>query len=77
MNHKRALEKTTKKFTNLIDGKISGGHTVHEIISYYNDCLSDKKPSVRFKSNIERCFEEEEINQKLNDDRYLFGDEYF
>jgi len=68
MNRKRALEQTKKKFTNLIDGTIKSGHSVTEIISYYEGCLSNRPPVIKKLGNIEANFQEDYIRDLEEDD---------
>jgi len=63
MNKKTALEKTSSKFTNLLDGKVLPSATVSGIIEYYENLL-EGKPTVKHKAtgNIESNFIEDEID---------------
>ncbi len=75
MNKSQALEKTQRKFTNLIDGTVRNGVSVSQIIQYYESLLSGEgnKPSYVM-GNIEKSFLEAEIldiEHNLSDDDYL------
>ena len=67
MNKSEALEKTQRKFTNLIDGKILSGASVSRVINYYESLLSGEGLKVTSIGNIERNFLEEEIKE-IEDD---------
>jgi len=70
MNKKTALEKTSSKFTNLLDGKVLPSATVSGIIEYYENLLEGKPTTVRKPiGNIESNFLEDEID-------YMHGDDY-
>ena len=68
-----ALEKTRKKFTNLLDGDILPRTSVGKIISYYESLIAGNKPVVSDKDNITRAFEEAETYEQMKD----FIDEYY
>ena len=70
MDKATALEKTNRKFTNLLDGKVLNGISVGHIIAYYESLLEDKPITVRKPmGNIESNFLEDEID-------YMHGDTY-
>ena len=71
MDNKTALEKTVRKFTNLIDGKVNPKYSVTEIIQYYESCLLDKPTSVKDVSNIDKRFIEAEYDQYIEDQESL------
>jgi hypothetical protein len=71
MNSKTALEKTVRKFTNLIDGKVNPKYSVNEIIEYYAGCLIDNLTSVKDVSNIEKRFIEAEYDQHIEEQESL------
>jgi hypothetical protein len=74
MTKEIAVEKTIKKFTNLLDGKtINVG--VKTILDYYNSLLENKDMVVKSVSNIEQNFQEEEIQEMLEEADYWDGDE--
>lgn len=74
MTKQIAVEKTIKKFTNLLDGKtINVG--VKTILDYYNSLLENKDMVVKSVSNIEQNFQEEEIQEMLEEADYWDGDE--
>lgn len=70
MNKETALEKTERKFTNLIDGQVLNGVSVGHIIAYYEGLLANK-PVKAYKpmGNIESNFLEDDID-------YMHGDDY-
>lgn len=81
MDNKTALQKTVRKFTNLIDGKVNPKYSVTEIIQYYESCLLDK-PTTTIKdlllqhlqkdvSNIEKRFIEAEYDQHIEEQESL------
>jgi hypothetical protein len=70
MNKATALEKTERKFTNLLDGGVLNGYSVGHIIAYYEGLLKDKPAMVsKPMGNIESNFLENEID-------YMHGDDY-
>jgi len=70
MNKKTALEKTSRKFTNLLDGQVLNGISVGHILEYYENLLEGKPTTVRKPmGNIESNFLEDEID-------YMHGDDY-
>ena len=74
MNKKTALEKTERKFTNLIDGQVLNGVSVGQIIAYYETVLLQSylegEPVKAHKpmGNIESNFLEDEIDDMYGDD---------
>ena len=74
MTKEEALEKTQKKFTNLLDGDILPRTSVGKIISYYESFIAGNKPVVTDRDcNITRAFEEAETYEQMKD----FIDEYY
>lgn len=74
MDRTIAVEKTVKKFTNLLDGKtINVG--VKTILEYYNSLLENKETIVKTVSGIEQNFQEEEFQEMLEEADYWDGDE--
>jgi len=71
MNKKRALEQTKNKFTNLLDGNIKSGYTVHDVITYYEGVLSNQKPIIKKLGNIEANFQEAYIQDLEDEDQFL------
>ena len=70
MNKETALEKTERKFTNLLDGKVLNGVSVGHIIAYYEGLLADKPVKAhKPMGNIESRFLEDDID-------YIHGDDY-
>jgi hypothetical protein len=74
MTKEIAVEKTIKKFTNLLDGKTINV-AVKTILDYYNSLLENKDMVVKSVSNIEQNFQEEEIQEMLEEADYWDGDE--
>ncbi len=73
MTKEEALEKTRKKFTNLLDGDIIPRTSVGKIISYYESLIAGNKPVVTDRDcNITRAFHEAS-NYDMMDDL----DEYY
>ena len=74
MDRTIAVEKTVKKFTNLLDGKtINVG--VKTILEYYNSLLENKETIFKTVSGIEQNFQEEEFQEMLEEADYWDGDE--
>jgi len=71
-----ALMATTRRFTNLLNGDIIPNVGVISIISYYEDLLHKNVQVVKSTSNIERKFQEEEINE-LSEYDYWDGDDSY
>ena len=72
MYKRQALEKTVRKFTNLIDGKILSGVSVNTVISYYESLCTDiPGKTVMPKSGIMQNFIEDEIKD-LEEDEDLY-----
>ena len=71
MNKKRALGQTKKKFTNLIDGTIKSGHTITDIISYYEGCIDNRKPVIKKLGNIESNFQEDYVRDLEDEDEFM------
>jgi hypothetical protein len=75
MDKETALEKTKRKFTNLLDGQVLNGISVGHILDYYETLLLQShlegKPTTVRKpiGNIESNFIEDEID-------YMHGDDY-
>jgi hypothetical protein len=70
MDKATALQKTERKFTNLLDGGVLNGYSVGQIITYYEGLLKDKPTMVsKPMGNIESNFLEDEID-------YMHGDDY-
>jgi len=75
MTKTEALQKTERRFTNLIDGDVRNGVSVSQIIQHYESLLSGEgnKPGYVM-GNIEKSFLEAEIldiEHNLSDDDYL------
>lgn len=72
MTKQQALEKTVRKFTNLIDGKILSGVSVTAVISYYESlCAGIPDKAVMPKSGIMQNFIEDGIKD-LEEDEDLY-----
>ena len=68
MNKQEALNKCYSKFTNLYDGSVKSSVGINEIISYYKSLLANKViVSSKTTGNIERCFQEMEIEEEFED----------
>jgi hypothetical protein len=67
MTKQEALDKTYRKFTNLMDGSVIPKAGVTTIIHYYESLLIDKPQVVKSTSNIESNFQEEEFEEMLNE----------
>ena len=61
-NKELALEKTKKKFTNLMDGKIYNA-SVWQIINYYESCLLNEEAEIKSTSGIIDNFFEEVVSE--------------
>ena len=75
MNKLEAMTKTSKTFTNLMDGSVLPKATVLDIINYYEYLLSTNPAQVKYMSNIEQNFAEAEIEEQLSEADYWDGDE--
>lgn len=68
MTKSEALEKTCKRFTNLLDGKVLSNATVSSIISYYESLVEkNTAPPVERSCGIMDNFREAEIQQYIDD----------
>lgn len=77
MTPEQALEKTSKEFTNLIDGSLLPGATVEKVIEYYNSCLADISTSKFDVSYFEDNFFNEMCQEIENDYHDQFGNDFF
>jgi len=75
MNKLEALAKTSKRFTNTIDGSVLPDSGVVQIITYYEHLLETNETQIRYMSNIESNFIEAEIEEQLSEADYWDGDE--
>jgi hypothetical protein len=75
MTKEYALAATSRKFSNLMDGDVLPNVGIVQIITYYESLISNKIPLVVNKSNIEYNFQEDEIEEYLNEADYWDGDE--
>lgn len=75
MNKLEALAKTSKRFTNTIDGSVLPDSGVVQIIMYYEHLLETNEAQIKYMSNIERKFEEQYIEEQLSEADYWDGDE--
>ena len=75
MTKLEALAKTSKRFTNTIDGSVLPDSGVVQIIMYYEHLLETNEAQIRYMSNIESNFVEAEIEEQLSEADYWDGDE--
>ena len=75
MNKLEALARTSKRFTNTIDGSVLPDSGVVQIIMYYEHLLETNEAQIRYMSNIESNFVEAEIEEQLSEADYWDGDE--
>ena len=75
MNKLKAMTKTSKTFTNLMDGSVLPNATVLDLINYYEYLVSTNPAQVMYMSNIESNFVEAEIENQLTEADYYNGDE--
>jgi hypothetical protein len=75
MTKKEALTATENKFTNLMDGSVLPNVNVAQIINYYESIMSNKTLIVNRLGNINSNFQEDEIEEYLNEADYWDGDE--
>ena len=68
MNKLEAMTKTSKAFTNLMDGSVLPKASVIAIINYYEHLLSTNPAEVKYMSNIEQNFAEAEIEDLINEE---------
>ena len=75
MNRLEAMTKTSKTFTNLMDGSVLPNATVIAIINYYEHLLDTNPVEIKYQSGIEANFAEQEIQELLTEEDYWDGDE--
>ena len=75
MTKLEAMAQTSKRFTNLMDGSVLPSASVLAIINYYEFLIDSNPVEVNYMSNIERNFEEQYIEEQLNEADYWDGDE--
>ena len=75
MTKLEAMAKTSKAFTNLMDGSVLPKATVLDIINYYEYLIDNNPAEIKYMSNIERKFEEQYIEEQLSEADYWDGDE--
>jgi hypothetical protein len=76
MTKLEALARTSKRFTNTIDGSVLPDSGVVQIIMYYEHLLETNEAQIRYMSgNIESKFAEAEIQELFNEADYWDGDE--
>jgi hypothetical protein len=63
MTKQKALQLTTKRFTNLLDGSVVPSASVGTIISFYEALCANTRPTYVSMGNIEREFLEESIRE--------------
>jgi len=75
MTKLEALARTSKRFTNTIDGSVLPDSGVVQIIMYYEHLLETNEAQIRYMSNIKSNFIEAEIEEQLSEADYWDGDE--
>tara|TARA_R110000868_G_scaffold33103_1_gene120578 strand:- start:548 stop:793 length:246 start_codon:yes stop_codon:yes gene_type:complete len=75
MTKEYALAATSRKFSNLMDGDVLPNVGVVQIINYYESLIIDKILSTVNKGNIESNFQEDQIEEYLNEADFWDGDE--
>jgi len=74
MTTQEARNKTIQRFTNLLDGTVRPNISAGQIIDYYQALLNNDKPQVKMPlGNIERQFQEAEIQADLDDEDDYYG----
>lgn len=79
MTKLEAMAKTSKTFTNLMDGSVLPSASVIAIINYYEYLLDTNPAEVKYisMSNIEKNFALQEAEELFNRADYLDEDEQF
>ena len=67
MTKQEALEKTSRKFTNLMDGKVIPNVGVRTIVDYYESLLANNPIQIKSTSGIEANFIEDMATQYEED----------
>ena len=62
MTKQEAIEKTKRRFTNLMDGKVVSNVSVATIINYYESLLNDQPATVESSSHFINNFVEEAVS---------------
>jgi hypothetical protein len=75
MTKLEALAKTSKRFTNTIDGSVLPNSGVVQIITYYEHLLETNEAQIKYMSNIEHNFALQEAQELLDEADYWDGDE--
>lgn len=70
MTKLEAMAKTSKAFTNLMDGSVLPKATVLDIINYYEYLIDNNPAEVKYQSNIESSFAEAEIEDIYDENEY-------
>jgi len=70
MTKLEAMAKTSKAFTNLMDGSVLPNASVITIINYYEYLIDSNPVEVKYQSNIEASFAEAEIEDVYDEDVY-------
>ena len=77
MTTQEARIKTIQRFTNLLDGTVRPNITPGQIINYYQALLDNNKPQVSMPlGNIEKQFQEAEIEYNQNEFDAYWGEQY-
>lgn len=77
MTTQEARTKTIQRFTNLLDGTVKPNITPGQIIDYYQSLLDNSKPQLsKPLGNIEKQFQEAEIEYNQNEFDDYWGEQY-
>jgi hypothetical protein len=68
MTKLEAMAKTSKTFTNLMDGSVLPSASVIAIINYYEYLLDTNPAEIKYQSGIEANFAEAEIEDLVNEE---------
>lgn len=71
MTKQEAIEKTTRRFTNLMDGKVVSNVSVATILNYYENLLNDQPTTVISSSHFINNFVEEAVSMIENQQNEL------
>jgi hypothetical protein len=75
MTKLEAMAKTSKRFTNLIDGSVLPNVGIISILNYYEYLMDTSPVEIKYQSGIEANFAEAEIEHQLTEADYWDGDE--
>ena len=68
MTKLEAMAKTSKTFTNLMDGSVLPSASVIAIINYYEYLIDTNPAEIKYQSGIEANFAEAEIEDLVNEE---------